>query len=296
MPARDSRRGFFKKAVGIVALPAALGVPSRLLAASSAATGGRHATITGFSACCWSLGDKSPKVFETARAIGLDGVEIDFGDPPEFAIDTREKRSAYKEAAKTHGVVVSSLAIGCLNIHPLKTDAQAPAWVAMAIEAAADFGVRVLLVPFFGHGELKTKAEKDRVGDILKDLGPLAEKKKITLGLENTLSATETLAIMERAGSPAVRVYYDTGNSRHWGHNAVAEIRRLGQNICAFHFKDGIQSHGDARMGEGKVDFPAIATSINAIGYTGWITLECKAPDLIPDMQAALVFSKRLSR
>lgn len=294
MPKEGNRRSFCKKAMGIISLPAAFGAPFGLFAAPVSAREGRRATITGFSACSWTLRDGSPQVFETARIIGLDGVEVDFGSPPHFAIDTRERRAVYKEAAKANGVVVSSLAMGCLNSHPLKSEPKAPSWVAEAIEAAADFAVDVLLLAFFGDGELKTEAEKHRVGDILKDLGPLAEKKKVTLGLENTLSAADTRAIMERAQSPAVRVYYDTGNSRHWGHNAPAEIRRLGPKICAFHFKDGMGSYGDARLGEGRVDFPAIAAAMGAIGYKGWITLECSAPDLVPDMKAALAFSKRL--
>ena len=45
--------------------------------------------------------------------------------------------------------------------------------------------------------------------------------------------------IMERAGSPAVKVYYDVGNSSAGGFDVVKEIRWLGaQRICQMHLKD----------------------------------------------------------
>jgi sugar phosphate isomerase/epimerase len=289
-PSIDRRTFLRRAAAGPLAAGLAIGLPAaaRLVAAEP------RARITGYAACSWTLRDSSPGVFAVARKIGLDGVQADMGSPDSFHIDTAEKRAAYKKAAKESGVRVASVALGCLNNFPLATDARAPGWVAAGIEAAADFGVSVLLLAFFGKGELKTKEARERVGDILRELGPLAEKHKVRLGLENTLSARETLAIIERSKSPAVAVYYDSGNSRYWGHDAPGEIRALKERICEFHFKDGIKSYGDTRLGEGKVDFPAVARAIHAIGYRGWITLECHYRDLVPDMQYSLAFARKL--
>jgi hypothetical protein len=51
------------------------------------------------------------------------------------------------------------------------------------------------------------------VGDVLKDLGPLAEKAGVILGLEDTVSAEDNVRMMERSGSKAVLTYYDRGKS-----------------------------------------------------------------------------------
>ena len=49
------------------------------------------------------------------------------------------------------------------------------------------------------------------------------------------------MAIIDRIGSPAVKVYYDVGNSTDKGYDVYAEIRELGKHklLCEFHAKDG---------------------------------------------------------
>ena len=44
--------------------------------------------------------------------------------------------------------------------------------------------------------------------------------------------------ILNRVGSPAVKVYYDVANSHKQGYDIYKEIRMLGKNICEFHAKD----------------------------------------------------------
>src|SRR5207247_11430994 len=115
-------------------------------------------------------------------------------------------------------------------------------------------GAKVVLLPFFGRGALKTQEEMDYVADFLKEIGPEAEKSGITLGLEDTISAEDNVRILDRAKSPAVKVYYDVGNSTNNGFDILKEIRWLGKDrICEFHLKDNPKY-----MGEGKINFPAV--------------------------------------
>src|SRR5436853_254150 len=62
----------------------------------------------------------------------------------------------------------------------------------------------------------------------------------IILGFENTISAKDNLAILEAVDSPALKIWYDIGNSTNIGHfNVPEEIRLLRrERICAFHIKD----------------------------------------------------------
>ena len=55
-----------------------------------------------------------------------------------------------------------------------------------------------------------------------------AEKAKVLLGLENTISAEDNLRIMERSKSKAVKTYYDVGNSTNDGFDIIKELRLLG--------------------------------------------------------------------
>lgn len=44
--------------------------------------------------------------------------------------------------------------VGLLNTNPLASDPRAPAWLEQSIDAARDLGAGVILVAFFGKGNL----------------------------------------------------------------------------------------------------------------------------------------------
>lgn len=149
-----------------------------------------------------------------------------------------------------------------------------------------------MLLPLFGKGAFLTEQEMDRVGDALRELAPQAEKGGVLLGLENTLSARDNVRILDRALSPAVRVYYDVGNSTFNGHNPLEEIPWLGRDrICQFHLKD------KGYLSEGAIDFPAILRRIADIGFEGFANLETSAPSgsVEQDMARNLAYIRRIT-
>ena len=127
--------------------------------------------------------------------------------------------------------------------------------------------------------------------DVLAQAAPRAEAAGVVLAIENTLSAEDNLKIVERIGSRAVRIWYDVGNSSVWGYDVPAEIRRLGrEQISMFHIKDG-----KSLLGEGQINFPAIAAAVKDIGYDGWLILETASPnDLEADTRRNIAYLKRV--
>ncbi len=249
------------------------------------------------SACDWSLRAKGPEGMETAKRVGLDGLEVSAGTPKDkLEISDPALRKKYKKQVKKTGVVVSSVAMGLMNGSPFATDSRAPAWVEQSIEATKDLGAEIILMAFFGKGDLKTKeglkkAEVDATVERLKALAPKAEGAGVILGLENTLSGKDNLAILERVQSNAVQVYYDIGNSTNGGYDVPAEIRDLGDRICQIHFKDGGKF-----LGEGRVKMEPVAEAIKAIDYRGWIVLETAVPtkDRDADFKRNAAYTRKL--
>src|SRR5262249_2552730 len=130
-------------------------------------------------------------------------------------------------------------------------------------------------------------------GDVLKELCPEAEKAGVVLGLEDTNSAEDNVRIMERAGSPALKTYYDVGNSTEGGFDVVKEIRWLGgERICQIHLKDNPHY-----LGEGKIDFPAVMQAIHDIHFAGFANLEtdCPSKSVENDMARNLKFVRALN-
>jgi sugar phosphate isomerase/epimerase len=255
--------GFVPLAIVFLAFPAAAGT------ARDSSDGGLGVRL---GVCDWTIGKSGdPAALGLAGSLGLDGVQVSLvpkGDS--LALTDPTLRRAYLEAAERTGVAIASFAIGDLNDIPLKSDPRAEKWLAQAIEIAKAMNVKVILVPFFGKGDLKDDpAGLDAAVAALKRLAPIAEKTGIILALENWLSAGDNLKILERVGSPAVRVYYDVGNSHDAGHPVFDEIRLLGARIVEFHAKDTKDLYG-----KGSIDFPAVRKAMEDIGYSGWLVLE----------------------
>lgn len=90
----------------------------------------------------------------------------------------------------------------------------------------------------------------------------------------------------------------DTGHSTYAAIDPLALLRRHGDRVCYMHFKDideqrlaAARAHGHTfqqavaggifrPLGEGCVDFPAVAGELARIGYEGWATVE---QDRLPD-------------
>ena len=218
------------------------------------------------------LGAK-PDAVALARKLGFDGVQVSFGrrfEGDKLPLDNPELIAQYKKLSAEHKIPLDGTCVDRLHENGLKSDPLAVKWVRDSIRITKDLGVQVLLLPMFGKWAILSPAERDYVGDALRDLGPEAEKAGVILGLEDTISAEDNVRIMERSRSKAVSVYYDVGNSTRNGFDVVKEIRWLGKSrICQIHLKDN-----PGYMGEGKIDFVEVVKAIRDIGYTGYANLE----------------------
>ena len=222
--------------------------------------------------CDWTLGKRTnPESFALARSIGLDGVQVDMGSAKDnLPLRQRGLQRKFLETARENNVEIGSVAMGVLNNVPYKSEPEAEQWVLDSIDACKALGCEVLLMAFFGKGDL----HNDRKGvavvvERLKRAAEKAEDKGVILGFESQLSAEEHMDIIGRVGSPAVQVYYDVANSHKNGYDIYKEIRYLGKHICEFHAKDN-----DDLYGKGSIDFPEVRRAMDDAGYRGWIHME----------------------
>ncbi len=244
----------------------------------------------------WNLNlSGKPEAVALAASLGFAGLEISLGRKPggdKLPLADEGIQQQLLDELKKHNIAAAGTCLDILHTNYLKSDKLGQKWVADSIPITRKLNAKVVLLPFFGRGALKTHEEMDYVGDFLHEIGPEAGKNQVILGLENTISAEDNVRILDRAKSDYVKVYYDVGNSTGGGFDVVKEIAWLGANrICQFHLKDNPHY-----LGEGKIDFPAVMRTIGSLGFSGFANLETDSPShLVPDdMKRNLAFVQQL--
>jgi len=236
-----------------------------------------------------------PDAVPLAARLGFDGVQVSFGRKivdDRMPLDNPEILVRYLNLSRQYKIPIDGTCVDRLHDNGLKNDKLAVKWVQDSIRLTKALNSKVLLLPFFGQRALQTRDEMDYVGDVLRDLGPDADKAGVVLGLEDTISAEDNVRIVERSRSKSVLVYYDVGNSTKAGFDVVKEIRWLGKDrICQFHLKDNPHY-----LGEGSIQFPPIMQAIRDIGFTGYANLETDAhPNQVEaDMRKNLEYIRKV--
>ena len=229
-------------------------------------------TDWGLKATC------DPKAFQLAKECGLDGIQLSFvPEHKERDLTKREVLDGFIAEAKKHEIEVASMAMGVFNGRPFATTPKAEDWVSQCFEIMVTLKQKVVLLAFFGKGDLKNLPDQQKlVIERLKKLAPLAEKKGIQIGLETWLNKEEHMSIIDGVGSEAVKVYYDTANMTKMGYDIHEEMRWLAKKdaICQVHMKEV-----GNRLGEGEVDFPKVKETLASIDYKDWLIIESGVKD-----------------
>lgn len=229
-----------------------------------------------WGACDWTLKlAADPASLDLAKKIGLDGVQVEYGATPldDGRLPLFDERLQDRFLAKSQetGIAIPSLAMGILNKIALKNDAAAERWMLEGVKVAKRMKARVVLLAFFGNGDLRgDEAGVRSVIAKLKKLAPLAAEAGVTYGFESWLKAPELERILDAVNSPAIKVYYDVGNMDKEGEDICAAIRRLGrERICEFHAKDYTDLYG-----RGNIDFAKVRDAMRDIAWSGWMHIE----------------------
>lgn len=245
--------------------------------------------------CDWNL-KKAAEIsaIALAKEIGFEGLEVSLGrlvSEGKLPLDATVLQSRYVTTAREHAITLTSSCLDVLHVHYMKLDPLGAKFTADGIRISRAMGIPLMLLPYFGKGALQNRQEMARVADTLKELAGEAERARVVLALEDTISAEDNAFILDRVGSDYVKVYYDVANSHYNGFDVPQEIRWLGtQRIGQVHFKER------GYLGTGAVPLAASAAALHEIGYQGFINLELPSPsgDIAADMRRNLEYTRTL--
>jgi hexulose-6-phosphate isomerase len=121
-----------------------------------------------------------------------------------------------------------------------------------------------------------------RTLEALHELRHEAEARGVALAVENVwnrflLSPLELAGLIDEVNSPCVGVYLDVGNCLAYGY-PQDWIALLGGRIVRVHAKDYDLSRpgygGFCGLGAGSIDWPAVVSALQQVGYDGAVTYE----------------------
>jgi sugar phosphate isomerase/epimerase len=162
------------------------------------------------------------------------------------------------------------------------------------LDEAAAIGARCLVCVVGGltDGSRDIAGARNRARDHLLELLPHARAVGVPLGIEplhpmmaasisciNTLAQANDLSDDLGDGTGIVLDTYHVW----WDPDLAHQIARASGRIVAFHISDWLVPHdgvitGRGMMGDGVIDFAAIAKMVTAAGYTGFTEVEIMSP------------------
>jgi sugar phosphate isomerase/epimerase len=210
-----------------------------------------------------------PGALALAAKLGFDGLQVDLGSVEPMKNPQRQQE--YQALAREHKIEIASFALGALSNSPYGRDEKGQGLVDSAIDVAKAMNQKIILLAFFGANDLAKKENNtDSLVGRLKENAPKAQKADVVLGIEGETSVEHYKEIIDRVGSPAVKVYFDCVHAHGAGRDIFREITFLGDRICEFHAKD----YGNILFGRGNLDWKEVRRAMDAIGYRGWMQVE----------------------
>jgi L-ribulose-5-phosphate 3-epimerase len=238
-----------------------------------------------------------PEAVALAGHIGLEGLQVtitESADGSQLLLEEPELQAKYLEESAKYGVRIDATYLAALQANCLKNDARGRNWVLKGIEITRRLQAGIMMIAMYAKCSVATQQEQNYIAEAFKELAPEAEKAGVVLGLENLLSTEDTVRIVDRSSSRALKIYYDVGIATNtFGANAAQEIRWLTKDrICQFHLKDV------GYLGEGRVNCEAVLEAIADIGFEGYANLETSSPSgsVEADMRRNLSYLRGLMR
>jgi len=216
--------------------------------------------------------------FQLAKDIGADGVEVDMGglgDRETFdnQLANDSIRKIFINKAKELDLEIPSMGMTGFFAQSFAERPTAVKAVTDCINTMKQMRVKVGFLPMGVKGDLVKFPElRPAIVSRLKEVGKIAEKAGVVIGIETALDAKGELQLLKDIGSPAIKSYFNFENAIRNGRDLDGELKTLGKNyIVQIHCTndDGVWLQNDP-----KINMKQVKATLDKMGWTGWLVIE----------------------
>jgi L-ribulose-5-phosphate 3-epimerase len=219
--------------------------------------------------------------FEIAARLGLGAIEWIFEAEraEQNPILSAGGRAEIRRAVSDSGVLVRSVCADYFMVHRLAGEGpdavrkNRTALLAL-IEASEAIDAERILIPLLESSAVESDELKREVQESLAAVAERAAECEIVLGLELEISGVEYRALIDGVGHPAVKAYYDVGNSTAQGYDVGTDVVPLLDVLHAVHLKDRKRGGSSVPFGTGDTNFAGFFQQLARRGFSGDLLMQ----------------------
>ena len=245
--------------------------------------------------------DSDLPLINTFKAYGADVIELAIVDPA--AVSILKLKEALHLADLEQPVICGAFGAGRDLRGATEQIEAASNYISDLIDMAAALDSKMVCGPMYSetgrsgaHSPEERDAQYEQIAATLKPLCAKAEAADVTLALEplnrfetdciNTLD--QAVGLIERVGSPALKIHMDTFHMHIEEVDSAAAIRKAAPYIAHVHAS---ASHRGL-LGEDQIDWQGVLTALKEIGYKGDVVIESFSEDNKIIAKAAAIWRK----
>jgi len=223
----------------------------------------------------WRLPGTWREAIASCTRLGVEGIQLEFGGPGRGPwLDDPGTGAVVRAWARERSVRLLAVAANCLNdiglaAHAGTGEARAvDALLSRVLDTAAELSAPLVLVPSFRRSAIVDNDALHRTARVLARAATGAAERGLVLAHENVLAPARARVLLDRVGSPALRLVLDTFNVVEAGQDAVDLVETLGDRLAdQIHLKDGPPATGASPLlGSGGA---AVGATLDAVRRAG---------------------------
>lgn len=213
-----------------------------------------------------------------ASAIGADGLEVDMGglgnrDTFDNQFFDEEFRNNYVNELRQYNIQVCSVAMTGFYAQSFATRPTYRQMIGDCLKTCQLLGVKTVFLPLGVQGDLVKNPElRPAIVERLREVGKMAKKAGVVIGIETALDAKGEVALLKDIGSKNIQIYFNFSDPLKEGRDLIKELKILGRKrICMIHCtdEDGVWLENNTRL-----DMPKVKETLDAMGWRGWLVIE----------------------